>query len=679
VFIAVDGEGFNEGDLQTWHVGENQTEYTGYRHHYAYLSASTGAELYNETGRLSTAECFDFLFSLKQSEPHAILVCFGGSYDFTQMLAHDLEHDDLRLLLQGDGRKLSRRYADASFGEYDYRIECRMRKSLSLSRWPYGAEKYERHTKRDNTTVWRRTKCDSVTLWDVWGFFQGSFLAALDHWLPTDPDYQFIREWKGKRSGFFRGEIDTIRRYNFAEVRCLVLMMEKVRDAIRGMGLKITRWDGAGAIAGAMFEHHAIKEHMASTPDAVFTAACHAYSGGHIEICKLGHYTGKVYHYDVNSAYPHQFRNLPSLRDGTWRHGVGVPPLGFTLVHVRYAFKPRRPFYPLFYRESNGTILYPQRGEGWYWFPEYAAARDFYTQFGGTEFTALEYWHLENTNHLSNSRPFAWIEDYFERRKFLVNEAKRTGIPNGEEKMLKLGYNSCYGKTAQQVGARLVDGEIQPPAYFQIEWAGYVTSGCRAQLMTAALGNPDAIISFATDGLFSTEALALEFSTDKQLGMWEADTHDGMTIVMPGVYWLYDGERTRHYSRGFNKDDMSTAAPVLSAWSRGNPYLAIKMERLITLGTALTSDSFWQMRGMFVSFTKELRINGDNSKRYPVTSLRIKQPHKRLIDTIPRDLWESGDDFDISSAYPISWLGPDETEPSDDRYLNDDALAAFLA
>ncbi len=678
--MAIDGEGFNEGPEQTWKVGVNETEYHGREHFYGYLAASDGSELYTASGRLTTPDCLDFILSIKQHERRAILVCFGASYDFTQILAFSLCRDDLRLLLQGDGRKFSRRYVDVSFGQYDYRLECRPRKSLQISRWPLGANKYERHTNRHNVTAWRRTACESATLWDVWGFFQGSFLAALDNWLPGDADYQFIKDWKGKRGGFQRSELDTIRRYNAAELRCLVTMMDKVRVAIAGMGLKITRWDGAGAIAGALFKHYAVKEHMAACPPAVFEAARHAYSGGHIENYKLGHHNGKVYHYDINSAYPHHFRALPSLVGGTWLSGVGIPPAGFTVIRLRFRFARGLPFYPLFYRESNGTILYPQHGEGWYWYPEYAVARDFYSQFGGSDFAVIEWHHLQGSGALSNGRTFAWVEDLYERRKYLVNEAKQTGVPNGEEKTLKLGYNSCYGKTAQQVGARYADGNIVPPPYFQIEWAGYVTSGCRAQIMAAAMQNPNAIISVATDGIFSTAPLQVSASLEKQLGAWEAQEHDGMTIVMPGVYWLHDGPQTKHYSRGFAKEDIQEIDFVMQGWQRGQDHVRVKISRLITLGSALASDSFWQMRGMFVEFRKELAINGDNSKRSPVTQLRKRKPQSGLVDTHPRDPWSYFYETPISAPYPIAWLDVEpEDETTADRQLNDDVLAAFLA
>jgi hypothetical protein len=87
------------------------------------------------------------------------------------------------------------------------------------------------------------------------------------------------------------------------------------------------------------------------------------------------------------------------------------------------------------------------------------------------------------------------------------------------------------------------------------------------------------------------------------------------------------------------------------------------------------------MRGMFVKFSKELRINGDNSKRYPVTQLRSRKPQSRLVDTLPRDLWEQEDEAVMSAPYTISWLEPDAIDDASasDRALNDDMLAAFLA
>jgi hypothetical protein len=125
---------------------------------------------------------------------------------------------------------------------------------------------------------------------------------------------------------------------------------------------------------------------------------------------------------------------------------------------------------------------------------------------------------------------------------------------------------------------------------------------------------------------------------------------------MPGVYWLHDGETTKHYSRGFNKEEMSAPDFVHMNWAAGESDVGITLRRLITLGTACTSDHFWAMRGAFVESKRRLKLNGDNSKRYAI-NLKKDKPHKGLIDTLPRD-HDLADIFGVaeSAPYPILWL-----------------------
>jgi hypothetical protein len=175
---------------------------------------------------------------------------------------------------------------------------------------------------------------------------------------------------------------------------------------------------------------------------------------------------------------------------------------------------------------------------------------------------------------------------------------------------------------------------------------------------------PDCIISFATDGLFSTAPLDLPCPAEKMLGQWEYQVHTGMTIVMPGVYWLHDGETTKYYSRGFDKKTMSDCDFVHQAWSRRKAEIDIPSRRLITLGTALLSDTFWEMRGCFTETIRTLALNGDNSKRYPIAMHKAKL-HKQLEATHPQDLLEDYDvalDNLLSEAYPITWLKPEDAQ-----------------
>lgn len=658
-FVAIDGEGFSEGEEIIHHVGAAKTRYSRRAHFYAYLAASDGASVYAPV-RLGLFQCLRFLCDVVVRNPRAILVAFGASYDVCNMVCHHLNGDEIRRLIgQGSGR---REMVTVQDDEHVYRLEYRARKCLTIQRWRIGEKRFTRD-KNGNRVL---TPHLTARLWDVWGFFQDSFVGVLEKWLPGDPDYQFIKRMKGERSIFERSEMPAIRDYNAAELRCLAKVMARVRDAINDLGLKIARWDGAGAIAAAMLQFHKVKAHKRELPPDVFEAARRAYSGGHIEACKIGYHAGAVHHYDINSAYPAIFCELPSLAHGEWVSGDdGDPPAGHTMVRVSWAFPEGLPFYPLFYRCDDGSIIYPARGSGWYWWAEYRAAVQFGAEHGG-QTLRVEGWHHFRTTGDLVERPFSWVEDYYRRRQRYIGAAKSGGFTSGPEKIIKLGLNSLYGKTAQQIGARLdKNGELRLPPFFQLDWAGAVTAGCRAKMMVAAMQKPAAIIAFATDGLFSTEPLDLYCPVEKELGAWEYQLHDGMTIVMPGVYWLHKaGEKPRHYSRGFDKREMSDAEFIHAAWRERRERVDISLTRMVGLGSATISKEFWAMRGCFAVSRRWLVLDGDNSKRYPINIARAR-PHKGLVNTVARDHTLSnilGVEPPMSAPYPIAWLDGDAFE-----------------
>jgi hypothetical protein len=182
--------------------------------------------------------------------------------------------------------------------------------------------------------------------------------------------------------------------------------------------------------------------------------------------------------------------------------------------------------------------------------------------------------------------------------------------------------------------------------------------------MQAAIQKPHAIISFATDGIFATEPLDLYTPAEKELGAWEYQCHEGMTMVMPGVYWLHDAPTKnrpsglQHYSRGFDKKTMSECDFIHRAWAQKKSAINIPSRRMITLGTAIMSDNFWEMRGLITETERELKLNGDNSKRYPIALHNVKL-HKTMETSVPQDLLE---DYNLSlenlmsEPYPIDWL-----------------------
>jgi hypothetical protein len=422
--------------------------------------------------------------------------------------------------------------------------------------------------------------------------------------------------------------------------------MDKVRAAIDGLGLKCRRWDGAGAVAAALMLKHEIKQFKGQSPPEVIEAARTAYAGGRIEVCKIGRHEGYVYDYDVNSAYPSVMAELPSLMHGNWIEGEGDAPSGFTLVHCKYAFEEGQKFYPLFYRTSKMQISFPSRGEGIYWYPEYEAA----LQCPGT-IEVIKWWHFKPT---FDSKPFSWIKEYYETRKLWVKNPTQDW-QSGGEKIIKLGLNSLYGKTAQQLGGR----DDAAPAYHQLEWAGYITSATRARLYKAAALLPGAIIGFATDGIFSTAKLPVECSVTKTMGAWELKepVPVGMTIAMAGVYWWHNDDGSfSHYSRGFDKDSMKLPDLVVAAWKKGESEIDIPMQRLIGIGSACASDTLYAMRGRFTQGVRSLRLDGKSHKRVGI-NVKKTRPHLRLVDLEPNLNIEYMTGFQSCSfPYPLEWL-----------------------
>lgn len=632
-FIALDGEGESDGAPQKFRVGSDGKTYRAASHIYTLLAASTGETLYNGGKRLDSQTCIDFLCDLGSEYKKAIFVIFAGSYDINHMLLFGFDKETLQKISRGE--TLQWKHDDV-----DYYIEYRARKSLSLKR---GLEYKINDSTGKHVPVWK----DKITVWDTFGFFQESFVKVMGKWLgETHRHYQLIKKMKTLRGDFENVEQKEINAYNAAELETLVELMEKVRDSINGLDLKCTRWDGAGSIAGALFRKHNSREFKRpyKIDIKLETAIRTAYAGGRIEIAKMGSYSGTVYDYDINSAYPFVMKDLPSLAKGWWKHGTGRPTPGFTLVRCRYDFAKGQAFYPLFFRTDKMQIYFPQSGEGWYWYPEYEAALDC---IGVLD--VIEYYHFVPD---TDEKPFHWINEYYETRKKWVKNPDQEW-QRGGEKIIKLGLNSLYGKTAQQLGGT----GLAPPTYHQMEWAGYITACTRARLYKAAIKDPDSIIGFATDGIFSTKALNIPLSTTKEIGAWDLKTFNGLTIVMAGVYWWHkEGNKYEHFSRGFDKESMETPALVLDAWANGLSGIDIPMHRLITMGSACASDTLWKMRGRFTEGFRSLRLDGKSNKRQAINVVR-KKPHKNLVDLKPAENLEYNCGLlKISHPYPIKWL-----------------------
>jgi hypothetical protein len=607
-FIAWDGEGINTETRTEEHRYDgrlNKVEITN--QDYVLLASSNGNHTYDATG-IDTNQALEFVIQEAQQHPHAIHTIYGATYDF-EMWLKDLPTWMLRWLNEGEWVR---------FG--DYKLLYRPRRSL-----------YVGHV--DPETGAR----SSVVIFDVIGFFQASFLEAIDKWCPNHPDRELIHSGKAERTNFGESDQDFLINYNAAELRALTDLMREFHAAVKETGYTLRRFDGAGALAAAMMLKHDVRRHMArrvveedgikhdeeTVPLPVREAALRAMAGGRIECLKIGHHPHPVWHGDINSAYPHALLELPSLADGTWKHHHTAPTKleRYALYHVTWDIFREDPLYPFFFRDPHGNISFPPNGEGWYWGPEVIAA----TRHHAIGITIHEWFEFKPA---TADRPFTFVTQETDRRFHFQRIGHAAEIP------MKLGTNSLYGKTAQQKGTRYTqDGRLLVPRYYQPEWAGYVTSACRAEVYDTAMQDPGAVIMIATDGIYSTRPLAVNQGCG--LGEWKTETHAWMLSVQSGVYFTEHHGQARACYRGFDRESI-TPDRILAAWTAGERSLQCTTNRFVTLGAALKSrtplNKVWRA---WRRAPRTLRLDGHGTKRTQLSESELRAAATGLVDTRP--------------------------------------------
>lgn len=542
-FIGVDGEGAGE-DTQG-------------RQNYMLLRAGE-RELF--TGKpLSTWECLDFLCDCPPSK-HAILAGFSFGYDVT-MILRDLPSDRRVHLLndkpQGAGRYTywsgDRRQSHGFGIEYlkgNYFRVCRtiLRRTWVAPPDPPASDL------EDDMKAWRKAghwemfpravKGSSRTVYETFGFFQDSFLKTLKAFdVGTVAQRAEIEANKAERGDVAIGQCQ--RDYCALECVFLAELMEQFRSVCLDPAVDIRprTWNGAGKLSSALHETHATMtasalvlrladaavgptgEDRRRNADDFLAQASAAYYGGRFEVTRTGAIDGPVWEYDIHSAYPAAMEKLPCLEHGKWwkissEFLSNLDPACHTFVapvrfdHHAAGFAQhgmRQNVCGLPVRQKSGRLFWPVQGAGVYWSCEIAAA----ARLGCQASCAGPGWLYEKH---CDCRPFEWVRPLYEARKALGADMR--GHP------IKLAINGLYGKLAQRVGN---------PKFANLIWAGLITALTRAELCRAAASDPEAVVMFATDALFTLRPLAVDLGDG--LGQWEGKEHARLFIVQPGIYW----------------------------------------------------------------------------------------------------------------------------------------------
>lgn len=527
-FVGVDGEGITTPDGT---------------HVYTLLGDSLGRTVADPDGA-NTRACLDFLLGLAD---HGIVCGFAFGYDINMML-RDVPPDVL-LRLQTTGRAF---WADPKWPKsLRYRIAWINRKSFTVSRF-YG-----------------KAKDASVTVWETWGFFQSSFSKALEDWnIGTPEERAYIAGMKDARSDFVHVDPAEVARYNALECKLLVQLLTALRETLLGAGIRLARWDGAGAVAGAMLRSNNVKQYNQPVPDYAVDAVMRAYFGGRIQALWLGDFAGPVHGYDLVSAYPSILVDLPTLTGKWLRVKKYDPTIPYAVWRCEWNIDHDNPLTPFPVRFASARVCYPYAGKGWYHSSLVAVA----TRHFGAAIRVTDGWRFVPD---SDVKPFAWIRDTFDKRL----QYKRAGDPR--HVVLKLGLNSLYGKTAQSVGWA---GKTPPNQSYM--WAGMITAGTQAMMLDAATKAPDSIIGFTTDGIYSRKPLALD--TSGKLGTWEHTTLDRYFIVQPGVAVTWQASKRSLKTRGFKSTELDVDALIAGWHAQGTAFeMSVNVTRFQGLAYSL--------------------------------------------------------------------------------------------
>jgi hypothetical protein len=547
-FIVWDGEGMSVNG----------------RHEYTYLCGYDGVKYYDhvDINGMDTNSAFTLILKTARLKPSSTHCIYGGSYDFNMLLR------DVPKI------RLERLWREGEVRWKNYRIKMVPRKSLLIS---------DGHT--------------AVTLWDVIGFFQSSFMSTLGIVLAEDGavnitgkgwqvnltqiEAEVIARGKKQRGTFKVDQGDYVAKYCQMELAVFFRLMHALENAVHDTGIHLNRWDGAGAVAGAYMRANHVKDYLQPVEDYQgdwYRRICSSYSAGRIELVQPGDHVGTIYHVDLNSAYPSAIMELPNLATAKFElcQKRGCQLNSFDLAYIHYSGSSDMPMYPFFHRSKDGSICYPCYTQGWHWGVEINAAK------GNGHVDLGIHYHYSNT---TDNKPFQWVADeYAKRQAYKLDNDPR-------EKIGKLGLNSIYGRFAQQAGWR--PGR-KIPAFHQLELASLITAMTRAKIWEAIRYNLDSIIAIETDGIYSLASLSVK--SGKDLGEWDTEILSRLTYVQSGVYFLdHEGEVMCRY-RGFDPGAL-TRYKLLTAWDRmstgGESKLSLPSTRFRTLGGSLiTEDRF---------------------------------------------------------------------------------------
>ncbi|MEX0861601.1 DNA polymerase [Nitrosopumilus sp.] len=432
----------------------------------------------------------------------------------------------------------------------------------------------------------------SRIFFDIAQFYQSSLVDAYQKNIrKLDEQYLAMKDKRDQFSPtYYRRHTNKVRQYCIDD--CIMtkeLSQHWVKIFHDAFLFYPKRWISSGYLAEKVLFNHGIDiPKFNSIPYPIQDLAYRSSFGGRFEILKRG-FIGKAYLYDINSAYPNAFSNIPDLNNGKWLHRKSVhqdAKIGFFRI---LADIPDEKYIPAFPFKANGTVLFPSgKFETYVTLPELLACeKKWYKILDSFQF-------IPKTNHLPYRE---FIENLYEKRMTLKKQNNPMQLP------LKIILNAIYGKTGANTNR--ISGNIFIPVIFS-----HITGYTRAQLynMVKEHGIERDVVFFATDSICSTRKLDIDST---KLGEFSFDNEaDDVEVLQNGIYRFNSWKK-----RGLGKLNGKDIEHLDTFEKDGKLFIKYLEKRNTTLKMAIIQNKISDI-GKIKPKVKEININADRKRQW---------------------------------------------------------------
>ena len=371
------------------------------------------------------------------------------------------------------------------------------------------------------------------------------------------------------------------------------------------------RWISSGYLAEKVLINGKIPiPKFNDIPFDIQDLAWRSYYGGRFEILKRG-FIGQAYLYDINSAYPFVFANIPDITKGKWiktKKLLDNSLLGFFKIEAKI---PDCKYIPPFPFKTNDKLVFPSGN-----FITYCTLAELKSCNNPDYYSILEsYQYCDGTP----SYPYKeFVEAIFSKRLRLKEEKNPLELP------LKVILNSIYGKTAQRVGNKI--GNLFNPVI-----ASTITGTTRAMLYDFVQRNgiEKNVVSFATDGIISTKKLNTH---SVQLGKFAFENSGNDVYVLQNGIYRFNGKWKK---RGIGNIGNKQIEHLDTIEQDGKLYQVFNLLRVNRLRTAILSDSIAEI-GKFKTVERLVNLNADKKRLWFKEIRNIED--KIMIESMPISL-----------------------------------------